>query len=102
MGVREEERRKELNDIRDQMETAQGRRVIWRLLEAGKVFSTTFNAEALSMAFLEGHRNIALSFLADVMDVAPKKFNVMMLEAKERREIVKALLEKEREAENVD
>jgi hypothetical protein len=100
VSVHNEERRKDLKDIKDLMETAHGRRVIWRILEVGRVFSSTFSIEPLNMAFLEGHRNIGLAFLADVMDVAPKKFQVMMLEAKERKDLVLTLLAKEEETNN--
>lgn len=97
MSVADEERRKDLNDIKLLMDTAHGRRVVWRILESGRVFASTFSVEALNMAFMEGQRNTGLSILADVMEVAPKKFQVMMLEAKERRELVNAILEKEKE-----
>lgn len=100
MSVVDEERRKDLKDIKDLMDTAHGRRVVWRILEAGRVFSSTFSVEALHMAFMEGQRNAGLSILADVMEVAPKKFQVMMLEAKERRDIVSAILDKEKELTN--
>lgn len=97
MGVIEEERRKDLQDIKSLMDSAQGRRIVWRLLEQGKVFNTTFSIDQPVMCFQEGARNIALSFLADVMEIAPKKLQVMMLEAKERRDLVCALMAKEEE-----
>lgn len=100
MSISDEERRKDLNDIKLLMDTTHGRRVVWRILEAGRVFSSTFSVESLHMAFMEGQRNAGLSILADVMEVAPKKFQVMMLEAKERRDIVSAILEKEKELTN--
>jgi len=100
MSVYEDERRKDLQDIKSLMDTAQGRRVVWRLLEYGKVFSPTFSIEQPVMCFQEGARNMALTFLADVMEIAPKKFQVMMLEAKERRDLVETLLGKEKETIN--
>lgn len=100
MSVAEDERRKDLADIEKQMETAQGRRIIWRLLEQTRVFATTFSSETLQMAFNEGQRNVGLQFLADVMEVAPKKYMVMTLEAQERKRIVMAILEKEQETAN--
>jgi hypothetical protein len=95
--VLQNERLKDLSDIKNLMDTQSGRRIVWRVLERGKVFSTTFNVDAPTMAFLEGQRNVALELLADVMETAPKKFQVMMLEAKERRELVDQLMDKERE-----
>lgn len=97
MGVAENERRKDLVDIEKLMETAAGRRIVWRLLETCKVFASTFSAEPMAMAFAEGQRNIGLLFLADVMEMAPKKYMIMTLEAQERKRIVMATLEKEQE-----
>lgn len=100
MGVAEDERRKDLADIEKLMEKAEGRRIVWRLLEQCNVFGTTFSHEPLTMAFNEGQRNIGLLILADVMEVAPKRYMVMTLEAQERKRIVMATLEKEQEISN--
>lgn len=100
MSVAENERRKDLADIEKLMEKAEGRRIVWRLLETCKVFVTTFSHEPLTMAFNEGGRNVGLQFLADVKEVAPKRYMVMELEAQERKRIVMATLEKEQEMAN--
>ena len=100
MSVAAALRVKDLQDIKSMMETAQGRRVIWRVLESGRVFCSTFSTEPLQMAFMEGQRNAGLALLSDVMEIAPKKFQVMMLEAKERRDLMSEMMEKEREADN--
>lgn len=100
MSVAEDERRKDLADIEKLMEKAEGRRIVWRLLEQCNVFATTFSHEPLTMAFNEGQRNVGLLFLSDVMEVAPKRYMVMTLEAQERKRIVMAILAKEQETEN--
>lgn len=97
MSVLEEIRRSELNDVKLQMDTERGRKFIWRILEMGKVFSPVFSTDTHLMAFNEGTRNQGLKLFADIMEVAPKKYMVMALEAKERGELLKAQLEKERE-----
>ena len=89
------ERQRELSDIRELMDTARGRRIMWRILEGGRVFASTFSPEPLNMAAMEGARSLALRFLADVMETAPKKFQVMLLEAKEAREFEERLRERE-------
>jgi hypothetical protein len=97
MTIAEEIRRKELKDIETQMETSQGRRLIWRILEKCNVFATTWAAEANLMSFREGGRNIGLMLLQDVMEAAPKKYMVMMLEANEARERINLRILKEQE-----
>lgn len=96
--VLERERQKDLRDIKNLMDSESGRRIIWRVFDKSHVFATSFNPDTSVMAFNEGERNVALTLLADVMEVAPKKFQVMLLEAKERRDLVEKELEKEQEA----
>ena len=95
MSIMDEVRRQELNDIKQQMDTERGRKFMWRLLEISKVFTPTFAPDPLIMSFNEGTRNLGLKLFADIMEVAPKKYMVMTLEAKERSESLKAILEKE-------
>ena len=103
MKVYEEERVKELKDIELLMDDARGRRVLNRLLEHCHVFHSTMAVgDPHATAFNEGKRNAALPFLADIMEAAPKKFMVMMLEGKERRDRIKFRLEKETEEERED
>jgi hypothetical protein len=102
MSILEDERRKELSDIKLQMDTERGRKVMWRLLEMSHVFRPTFSNDPYLMAFNEGTRNTGLKLFADIMEIAPKKYMVMALEAQERSAILEAILEKEKEMNNVE
>jgi hypothetical protein len=102
MGVMDEVRRQELNDIKLQMDTERGRKVMWRLLELSHVFRPTFSQDPYLMAFNEGTRNTGLKLFGDIMEIAPKKYMVMALEAQERNVLLMAQLEKEKETNNVE
>lgn len=69
------------NDIKHVMSSEQGRRVVWDLLARGKVFSSTFTADAQITAFNEGQRNLALSLFSKVMSVCPDLYLTMADEA---------------------
>ncbi|ENC2022860.1 hypothetical protein ABKE32_000486 [Escherichia albertii] len=77
---REREQR-DTDDIRQVMSTDAGRRVIWWLLERGKVFSTTFHADPHIAAFNEGQRNLALAMFSRVMAASPDNYLLMAAEA---------------------
>lgn len=68
-------------DIRLVMSTEQGRRVIWSLLEQGRVFATTFTADPYVSAFNEGQRNLALALFQRVMQHCPQQYLAMADEA---------------------
>lgn len=98
MGVFEEDRQRELNDIKKLMDDALGRRILHRLLTtSGCLNRPVIPVDAESTMYREGQRSIGFDFFADIMDVSPKKFMVMILEAKERETILMALMEKEQE-----
>lgn len=98
MGVHEEERRKDLNDIARLMDSREGRRVMFRVLQSsGCLDRPGIISDASAVMYLEGKRSIGFDLFADMMEAAPKKYMVMVLEAKERNEMVTALLEKEKE-----
>ncbi len=45
---------REIDDIRFVMSSEQGRRVVWSVLEKGRVFSAISPMDAMAMAFNEG------------------------------------------------
>ena len=65
-------RKQELEDIKNIIARPEGMRFFRRLMEAGKVFDTTFTGNSNGY-FLEGHRNLALIFFADIVDAAKNK-----------------------------
>jgi len=85
--IQQEARQRDLADIAKLMDYAEGRRVLYRILEEAKIFHITGNLDAMYLACREGQRNIGLAILNDIMEAAPKKYQVMMLEAKERRHL---------------
>lgn len=101
MTVAEQERQRELADVRKQMDSVDGRRVMFRILKtSGCLDRPGVLTDPAAISYYEGKRSIGFDLLADVMDVASKKFMVMILEAKERSEHTAELLERERESEN--
>lgn len=46
---------REIDDIRFVMSSEQGRRVVWSVLEKGRVFSAISPMDAMAMAFNEGN-----------------------------------------------
>ena len=84
--IADEERKRDLADMATIADTAAGRRFLYRILETACVFQPTFSSDALFMSFREGQRNIGLIALNDITEAAPKRYQVMMMEAKERRQ----------------
>jgi hypothetical protein len=62
------------------MASKRGRRIVWRLLEQAGVFRSSFNTNALLMAFAEGNRNFGNRTLAKIHTLCPELFPVMMKE----------------------
>lgn len=79
-----EDRRNELQDIREIMAFKKGRRFMWRMLEATHIFQPIFDLQNAVMAFNEGQRNIGLMLMADIQEASPEKYTLMMKEAKEQ------------------
>lgn len=82
----QEERRKldrlnELADIQAVLALPAGRRMLWRLFEAARIFNTTFTGNSTGM-FLEGQRNLGLIFFADMMEVSPERLAQMWEESR--------------------
>ena len=77
---------RDAEDIRQVMSTESGRRVVWSVLEQGKVFASTFAVDPCVTAFNEGQRNLALALFSRVMTVCPEQYLKMADEAKNRSE----------------
>lgn len=72
----------EVADFKWLMDSKQGRRLMWRLLEKAGVFRTSFSTNALQMALAEGGRSYGLFWLGEVMAHCPEKFLMMINESK--------------------
>lgn len=68
-------------DFKWLMNDARGRRIVWRQLSAAGVFNSSFNPEAMQMAFNEGRRNSGLELLAQVHSLCPDLYTTMMKES---------------------
>ncbi|HBB0347659.1 TPA: hypothetical protein J1F47_002174 [Escherichia coli] len=77
-------KQREKDDIKFVMDSEQGRRVVWGLLEKGQVFGTCFNVDPNITAFNEGQRNLALVLLQRVMTHCPDQYLKMAAEASEQ------------------
>ncbi|EJV4344081.1 hypothetical protein JFC73_12860 [Enterobacter hormaechei] len=75
---------REKDDIKFVMDSEQGRRVVWGLLEKGQVFGTCFNVDPNITAFNEGQRNLALVLFQRVMAHCPDQYLKMAAEASEQ------------------
>jgi hypothetical protein len=77
-------RQQELNDTKNILATAWGRRFVWRYLGEAGVFHTSFRRECPhETSFNEGMRQVGLKLLADVMDADPEAYAKMTKEAQE-------------------
>lgn len=79
------DRENEGEDIKWLMSDKRGRRVLWRLMDQAGVFRSTFNTNALAMAFAEGNRNYGLRVMAQIHALCPKLYPVMMKENSNER-----------------
>jgi hypothetical protein len=76
---------RDAEDIRKVMSTESGRRVIWSVLEQGKVFASTFAVDPCVTAFNEGQRNLALALFSRVMTFCPEQYLKMADEARKEK-----------------
>lgn len=75
---------RDIDDIKFVMGSPQGRRVVWDVLENGRVFAAIPPMDALAMAFNEGQRNLALALFQRVMAHCPEQYLKMAEEASEQ------------------
>lgn len=59
---------------------------MWRLLSDAGVYRSTFNNDAMQMAFNEGQRNAGLKHLSELMSVCPQQYALMLDEQRKERE----------------
>jgi len=73
-------RRREVGDLTWLMANAQGRRIVWRLLQRAGVYMSSFNHSGSVMAFNEGRRDMGLFLLAETSDASPNGLLKMITE----------------------
>ncbi len=74
-----QERRQELNDIIAVMDTAPGRRFIWRILESANIFRAIYGPDAEIFRML-GERNLGLKLMNEVIEAKPELYLLMQKE----------------------
>jgi hypothetical protein len=69
-------------DLRALLDRPEGRRWVWRVLEHGGAFHTSYDPDSpLRMAFAEGRRSIGLWLLAELQAAAPGEFAALISES---------------------
>ena len=74
-------RRRELDDLKQVMSSAAGRRLVWRALGYCGVHRSSFSTNAIQMSYSEGRRNVGLWLESEVMEVSPEHYLLMQQEA---------------------
>ena len=70
----------EADDFKWLMGSKRGRRIVWRQLDTAGIFRSSFNTNAMQMAFAEGGRNFGNRTLAMIHSLCPELYPVMVRE----------------------
>lgn len=73
-------RKQQIADFKWLMADPRGRRIVWRQLGAAGVFQSSFDSTAMNMAFNEGRRSEGLRLLAQIHELCPDLYPIMMKE----------------------
>lgn len=73
-------------DTRAVLDSPEGRRVVWRMLERAGIFRSSFTGNSSTTVFNEGMRNLGLMLMSDINEACPEKYLVMLNESRQRRE----------------
>lgn len=79
----DEQRLKDFQDAQDfkwLMADSRGRRLVWKQLEAARVFHPVYDPKPIPMAFNEGRRQHGLSLLERINTLCPHLYQVMVAE----------------------
>jgi len=79
--------RQEVDDIKELLSTPVGRRFYWRLLGLTGQFRSSFTGNSETF-FREGERNIGLILMADINEIMPEAYVLMIQENQAREESV--------------
>ena len=71
--------RVEIDDLKWLMNSARGRRIMWKLLAKTHVFATSFTGDN-RINFLEGERNVGLSYILAINEHCPDHYITMLKE----------------------
>jgi hypothetical protein len=74
-------REREVSDLRKVLSLPEGRRLVWRLMAASKLFQSTYTGQSNETFFNEGKRAIGTLIFADIQEAKLEAFQVMQREA---------------------
>lgn len=77
------QKEQEESDIRWLMGSKRGRRIVWRLLVQSGLFTSSFDANAMVMAFAEGRRFFGGRMLETIHALCPELYPTMVKEQKQ-------------------
>lgn len=81
----------ELHELRDLLLDVRVRKLLWRIMEAGAMFSDPWNPNALTMARSTGQASGARFILKEILEANPEAWIVMQQDA--YRKQIDALIE---------
>lgn len=73
----------EREEMRNTLASPDGRAVVWRILEQCGIYRSSFQGEALTMAFNEGKRQIGLWLLSELQQANPGAYLAMQRDKKQ-------------------
>ncbi len=97
MTEQEQYRQQIADDFKQIMAAPHGRRFVSELLDHCRLYQASYGPDERSTCFNEGRRNVGLKILADINDICPELYAVMV---NERNELISRLNEKAQEDEN--
>lgn len=73
-------RQRELNDIRTVVASAEGRRLLWKIIAESGVFRKSYRGENNATNFNEGRRSVGNNLFNDLIEAKPEAFLQMQRE----------------------
>ena len=90
--------KRHIDDMRRLLDMAEGRRVIWDILEWTRYLSASMEETDRKTAFREGQRDIGMKIFASVMAADERGFEVLRAERRKTVAEERAVIEKLKEA----
>jgi hypothetical protein len=78
----ENQRKQEIEDVREILKTPHGVRFMRRLMVEGRIFHSSFTGNSHTF-YNEGWRGLALKILGDVSEASPNKLSEVLTEKKD-------------------
>lgn len=82
---------REREDLRRVLDSREGRRVLWSILDAAGVYGASYTGEAISTAYAEGRREIGITLLRKIESLAPGSFITMQREVLDEKQTLASL-----------